>query len=414
MNSNRRPSEHQRSRVQFASLQLRLFGTLLVTIILCARLSAQDNIGAQQDWPTERWQTATPQAVGLNAAPWDDLHASIDAGDFGYVDRMVIIRNGKLVVNKHYERDYKAASKDRDLTPHQYNYSHPDWHPYYQGRDVHTLQSVTKSVTSTLIGIAVGRGEIKSLDEKLLSYFQDYDLSKVDARLQQATLDDLLTMRTGIEWHETDRPLNETNTTIQLEGSNDWIQFTLDQPLDAAPGEKWTYNSGGSHLMSGVIKQATGKYVDAYAEEHLFGPLGINNYHWKKTPRGFPDTEGGLYLEAEQLAKIGYLYLKDGVWDGKRILPEGWVKDAVAARVEAVNSAGFGYGYQWWRVDRLAGESSDSPEIWAGLGYGGQYLIVIPDLEMVGVVNSWNIFERPKQSILPAFVQTMLRSAAGE
>jgi CubicO group peptidase (beta-lactamase class C family) len=227
--------------------------------------------------------------------------------------------------------------------------------------------------------------------------------------LQRATLEDLLTMRTGIEWHETDRPLDETNTTIQLEGSEDWIQFTLNQPMDSAPGEKWTYNSGGSHLMSGVIKQATGSFADAYAEKHLFGPLGISDFHWKKTPRGYPDTEGGLYLEAEQLAKIGYLYLHDGVWDGKRILPEGWVRDSVTAHVKQVNSSGYDYGYQWWRVDDLAAADT---EVWAGLGYGGQFLIVIPELQMVGVVNSWNIFGRTKASILPAFVKAMLQSSS--
>ena len=169
-----------------------------------------------------------------------------------------------------------------------------------------------------MIGVAIGRGEIESTDVPLLSFFDDYDTSGVDERLRQATLADLLTMRTGIEWHESDRPLDETNTTIQLEAAEDWIQFTLDQPMDDAPGERWVYNSGGSHLMSGIIKKATGRYIDEYAEEHLFAPLGIDDYHWKKTPKGFPDTEGGLYLQAEQLAKIGYLYLHGGVWDGQR------------------------------------------------------------------------------------------------
>ncbi len=390
---------------------LRIIVGLAVAQIGSAAVFAQDQPDQQIPWPTESWQTSTPAAAGLNPAPLATLHERIASGDFGFVDRMFVVRGGKAVVNERYERDYKTASAGRDLTPHQYNYSHPDWHPYYQGQDVHSLQSVTKSVTSALIGIAIRRGEIESLDQKLLSFFQNYDLSKVDARLQQATLDDLLTMRTGIEWHETDRPLDETNTTIQLEGSDDWIQFTLDQPLDAGPGKKWTYNSGGSHLMSGVIKQATGRFVDEYAEEHLFGPLGIKDYHWKKTPQGFPDTEGGLYLEAEQLAKIGYLYLQDGVWEGERILPEDWVANSVAARVENVNSAGFGYGYQWWRIDRLAGDDPKL-EVWAGLGYGGQFLIVIPKLEMVGVVNSWNIFGRPQASILPAFVTAMVKAAS--
>lgn len=286
----------------------------------------------------------------------------------------------------------------------EYNYYHPDWNPYYQGRHVHTLQSVTKSVTSGLIGIAIRRGEISGVDAPLLSFFQSYDLSGVDERLRRATVDDLLTMRSGIEWHETDRPIDETNTTIQLEASENWIQFTLNQPMDAAPSEKWAYNSGGSHLMSGIIREATGRHVDEYAEEHLFGPLGIRDYHWKKTPTGHPDTEGGLYLEAEQLVKIGYLYLQDGVWDGERILPEGWVDASTSRRVEAVNEFDWAYGYQWWRTDH------DGVEVWAGLGFGGQYLLILPEHDLIGVVNAWNVFGGEYLSSRVALLNAMLRS----
>ena len=117
-------------------------------------------------------------------------------------------------------------------------------------------------------------------------------------------------MRTGIEWHETDRPMDDSNTTIQLERSQDWVQFTLDQAMDAAPGAKWVYNSGGSQLMAAILQKATGQRMDRFAETNLFGPLGIDDYHWKTTPAGLPDALGGLYLEAKDLAKVGYLYLQ--------------------------------------------------------------------------------------------------------
>ncbi len=359
----------------------------------------------QAPWPTEGWATSTLEAQGLNGTLFADLDRTIEDGTYGHIDRMVVVKNGYLIVNERYENDYRAASRGRDMSPHQYNYYHPDWHPYFQGRDVHSLQSVTKSVTSALIGIAIGRGEIDGTGAPLLSFFGDYDLSRVDRRLRDATLDDLLTMRSGIEWHETDRPMNSTNTTIQLEASEDWIQFTLDQPMDADPGTKWVYNSGGSHLMSGVIKAATGLYVDEYAEAHLFGPLGIQDYHWKKTPKGFPDTEGGLYLEAEQLAKFGYLYLNDGVWNGRRILPEGWTEASTDRRVERVDRSGRGYGYQWWRLDRRG------TEVWAGLGYGGQYLLVLPEHDLVGVVNSWNLFGAAQSQVLGRFLDALIALA---
>ena len=157
--------------------------------------------------------------------------------------------------------------------------------------------------------------------------------------------------------------------------------------------------------MSGVIKAATGLYVDEYAEAHLFGPLGIQDYHWKKTPKGFPDTEGGLYLEAEQLAKFGYLYLNDGVWNGRRILPEGWTEASTDRRVERVDRSGRGYGYQWWRLDRRG------TEVWAGLGYGGQYLLVLPEHDLVGVVNSWNLFGAAQSQVLGRFLDALIALA---
>ena len=370
---------------------------------------------AQTPWPGKSWPTASPESRGLSPAPLDALDATIQQGLYGNVDRLVVVKDGYLVLSKRYVQDYtvisvghqgalgcgyKTCEAGEEDAP--FNYYHPYTHPYFQGRDVHTLQSVTKSVAATVMGAALTNGDLDSLATPLLSFFTAYDTRKVDPRLQVATLEDLLTMRTGIEWHEQDRPLDETNTTLQLERSEDWVQFTLDQPSDAAPGQKWVYNSGGSHLMSGVILDATGMTIDAYAEEHVFGPLGIPEYHWKKTPRGLPDTEGGLYLEAEQLAKIGYLYLRGGMWNDQRILDESFVVQATARRVDQVNRFGWGYGYQWWRLDQ------DGATIWAGLGFGGQYLLVIPEHDLVGVINSWNIFGERVQNVLPAFIDALL------
>jgi CubicO group peptidase (beta-lactamase class C family) len=221
---------------------------------------------------------------------------------------------------------------------------------------------------------------------------------------QKITLKHLLRMQSGIEWHEHDRPLDETNTTFQLENSSDWIQFTLDQPMDAEPGTKWVYNSGGSHLMSGIIKKATGKFIDEYAEEFLFKPLGIKTYHWKKTPKGFPDTEGGLFLRAEDLAKIGQLYLNDGIWEGKQLLPGDWVAEATAIQVENVFPNGWGYGYQWWRCDYK------NTAVWTGLGFGDQMLCVLPEYHIIGVVNSWNVFGAQNKNIMGDFIKALVNS----
>lgn len=387
---------------------------LLVSIVLFIPVptSAQDT-----PWPGENWNTASPESQGVNGSVFSELDQRIRAGDYGYVDRMVVIRNGHLLVNERYDNDYReitrgftgplgcgweACTDESQL--HQFNYYHPDFHPYEHGRDIHSLQSVTKSVSATMIGVALTLGLIESVDIPFVSFFKDYDLSGIDDRLNKSTLADLLTMRSGIEWHEQDRPLDETNTTIQLELSDDWIQFTFDQPMDSDPGAKWVYNSGGSHLMSGIIKKVSGQFLDEFAEEHVFGPLRIREYHWKKTAKGHPDGLGGLYLEAVDLARIGYLYLRGGVWNGRRILSESWVQNATDKWVENVNREGFGYGFQWWRLDR------DNTVIWAGLGFGGQYLLVLPELDLVAVINSWNLYGRPEKRILNDFLDGLIGS----
>jgi len=378
-------------------------------------------LAGQAPQPAGNWPAATAESQALDPAPLVEFIGRARGGTYGNTDRVVVIRNGRLIVNERFPRDYREVSrgkespigcgidacKDSTRLDH-YNYLHPNWHPWWQGTsELHTLQSVTKSVAATLIGVAIKRGEIKGTDTPLLSYFGAYDLSKVDPRLRKATLADLLTMRSGIEWHETDRPLDSTNTTFQLEASPDWIRFTLDQPMDSEPRTKWVYNSGGSMLMAEIIRSTTGMQADDYARRYLFGPLGISSFHWKRTPTKHPDTEGGLYLDPLDLAKIGQLYLDDGVWRGTRILPAGWAKEATARHVDHIsaNAASPGYGYQWWRYDRRG------TDIWAGNGFGGQFLIIVPQHKIVAVANSWNVFGTQAAGILGPMIDAVLDAA---
>lgn len=394
----------------FHSVPGRLAGSALAVVAVVAL-----NLNAQAPpFPTRGWTPAEAGAAGAERTEaLQALDKGIRAGDYGNVDRLFVAVGGRALVSQRYARDYEAISRGRTgpigcgfgcadpAWMHEFNYFHPTFHPYYKGRDVHTLQSVTKSIAATIIGVALERGDLPSLERPFLQYFADRDLSKVDPRLRRATIEDVLTMRSGIEWHEQDRPLDATNTTVQLEASTDWIGFTLSQPMDAEPGTKWAYNSGGSQLLSGIIKTATGRFIDEYAAQHLFRPLGITDWHWKKTPTGHPDTEGGLYLAAEDLAKIGYLYLRRGEWEGSQILPVDWVERATKPHVRGVAGA-WDYGYQWWITER------QDTEIWAGRGFGGQLLIMIPAFDAVAVVNAWNIFGGKAGNIFDPLVEALL------
>jgi CubicO group peptidase (beta-lactamase class C family) len=341
-------------------------------------------------FPTKGWPVSTPAAEGLDAAVLDGLDAELSGGKHGYVDGLLVIRHGRVVYERSYRHDYARLFESApDRVPGPYNYYDPAWYPYEHGSDLHTMQSVSKSVTSALVGIAVRRGEIRGVEVKAMPYFSGYRVAP-DPRRDRTTLKDLLTMTSGIRWDETTVDYTDpANSCARMEASRDWIQFVLDQPMAAEPGTAFVYSSGVTELLAEVLRKATGRHADAYAAEHLFGPLGIQRFYWKKTPTGHPDTEGGLYLTPRDLAKIGYLYLKDGVWEGARILPEGWTAASTRRQSDpGGEDAGMKYGYQWWVLP-------GTPAAFAGIGYGGQLLVVVPRLELITVFTGWNVYDKP-------------------
>ena len=358
---------------------------------LGATLLVAMTFAAATPWPTKAWPESTPRGQGMDPASLESFDAELAAGKHGYVDSMLVVRNGSIVYEKTYDRsaDYRRLFVGKG-SPGIYNYYDPGWHPYYKGTRLHTMQSVSKSVTSALIGIAIRRGEIPGVDVKAMPYFSAFQIPP-DPRRDRMTLRDILTMTAGIRWDEESTEYTDpANNCAVMEGKEDWVRYVLEQPMAEDPGKVFVYNSGATQLLSYLIWKATGKQADDYAKEHLFAPLGID-YYWKRTPKGLADTEGGLYLTPRDLAKIGYLYLKDGVWNGKRILPEGWVAASTRASTHTKDGS-YGYGYQWWVMPRKGAGSHDAYAAW---GYGGQLLIVVPDLELVTVFTGWNIYDKP-------------------
>ena len=353
---------------------------------------------AQTAWPTKGWPTATPQAVGLDAKVLAGLDSEITSGRYGNVDRILVIRHGRVALDKSYQHDYDRIYADSvhvtgPLNAHDesgpYNYYNPWWHPYYRRGDLHSLQSVTKTITSAIIGVAVTRGDFPSLDTPVLSFFDASKVANVDSRKRRMTVRHLLTMTAGLDWNEGLSYADPRNSATQLERSDDWVQFTIDRPMSEEPGTRWNYNSGASELLAYIFRKATKMDVEEYGARYLFAPLGIERWYWKRIPVGLADTEGGLYLEARDLAKIWYLFMRDGMWDGRRIVSPEWVKSSVAPAI-AVSPAPNApkYGLKWW----LAPDPRDSTRfIWAGSGFGGQIPLAFPNDDMVVVVNAWNI-----------------------
>ncbi|MGE0813782.1 MAG: serine hydrolase domain-containing protein [Vicinamibacterales bacterium] len=343
-------------------------------------------------WPTRGWAQSTPDAEGLDGRALEALDREFAAGAHGQVTGMLVVRHGKVVFERSYAQDFDALFAGRDPARGPYNYYDPDWHPYYQHGRVHTMQSVSKSVTSTLVGIAIGRGELPAVSTPVMPLFKAFRQPPSDPRRDRMTLEDVLTMRTGIQWDESTVAYTDpANSCAGMERSEDWIQFVLDQPMAADPGTTFVYNSGATELLSYLLKQGTGRQAHEYAAEHLFGPLGITDTYWKTTPTGLADTEGGLYLTAPDLAKIGYLFLHRGMWEDTRLVPEEWVARATTPIVDTRpgQPRSRKYGYQWWVLPSADGATT----AYAALGYGGQRLIVVPDQDLIAVFTGWNIYE---------------------
>lgn len=367
------------------------------------------------DFPHREWfEWWAPAAADVDPEPLAELANAIGRGRYGYINRLLVARRGGVLLDQRWQWDYLAATRGRSMDigwgaggkrremAVDYNYLDLTRHPFRDGSELHSLQSVTKSVMSLLVGIALQKGHLKDLEQPIEPMLKPFASGALDARFANARLVDLLTMRTGIEWHEWGVRPGQLNTTLALESSDDWLRFIMRQPMDAAPGTKWNYNSGSSHLLSAILHQATGMHVDSYAEKHLFAPIGIRSHHWKKDPQGYPDGEGGLYLRAEDLLRIGHLVLRDGNWWTRRLVPGGWIGKSTDRLVDV--PGGRSYGYQWWRVDHQETKAI------AALGFGGQMLLIVPDHEFVAVVNGWNVFEEKHQSLTKDLVPLLIRS----
>lgn len=366
--------------------------------VLC--LAALSTAPAQERsaWPTRGWPETTPRAVGLNAAVLDSIHGEIGEGRYGYVDRMLVIRRGQVAFDRSYRQDYQrvygdSAKKVTPLSPHDltgpYNYFNTWWHPTYRRGDLHTLQSVTKTITSILIGIAVTRGEFPGIDTPVLSFFHADSVANVDDRKRRLTIRHLLTMTGGFDWNENLPYFHPQNAAVNMEASYDWIGFTINRPMAREPGAAFNYSSGETELLAHIFRLATRTDIEEYAARHLFAPLGIERWFWKRTPAGLVDTEGGLYLEARDLAKVWHLFLRNGVWEGRQVVSPEWVRQSVTPAV-ATSAAprAARYGFKWW----LHQNPRDTTRlVWAGSGFGGQLPVAIPEDDLIVVFYGWNI-----------------------
>ena len=298
-------------------------------------------------WPTNGWSAADPGEHGVDAA----LLAEVDAravGEVPAISALLAVRHGYVV----FERYYNGLMAEDPIN----------------------VRSVTKSVTGTLAGAARRTGLLNGLDARTGDLIPGRIPATHDPRVEDTTLWQWLTMTSGVQW-------DAYGDWQRLLDAPDWVAMTLGLPVVGIPGETYVYNTGGSHLLGVIVAAAARKPLEEYAEEVLFAPLGIHPGEWMRSPQGEVSAGSGLELTARDMAKLGYLYLRDGEWDGRQIMTPEYAQQATTYQSAGDSTGGWAnYGYQWWVTATNAGYPA-----YFALGYGGQHIFVVPALDLVVV-----------------------------
>jgi len=296
-------------------------------------------------WPTDGWRTSTPEEQGMDGGLIGQALEAVERDGIS-LHSLLVIRHG-YIVSESYFQGYTETRK-------------------------HELYSVTKSFVSTLTGIAIDQGYIDGIQTPVTDFFPGTAFENPDPRKNAMTLEDVLTMRTGLDWLESD------STFFAMHRAPDWGKFVLDLPLADDPGGEFLYCSGCSHLLSTVVQKASGMPLRDFADRYLFSPLGITAVNWETGMDDVPIGGWGLSLTPRDMAKLGYLFLHGGNWDGRRIVSAEWVTEATRTQAEA--GAMLDYGYQWWVYS--------AHHAYLALGRYGQTIYVLPDLDMIIVTTA--------------------------
>lgn len=324
----------------------------VVIVVLAAALVGGSPAPAQENpdyWPTDGWRESSPDEQGMDSALVADMLAYIEEEAFN-LDGLLVVRNGYIVAEQYFNG--------------------------YDADEPHRLYSVSKSFTSALVGIAIGQGAITGVDQPILGFFPDRDFANPDPRKDAMTLGDFLMMASGLDW-----PDNNMNLTYKMASQRDWVQFVLDRPMAVEPGTEFLYHNGVSHVLSAIVQAATETDTLDFAQQFLFDPLGIRpeQYRWETDPSGIANGAWGLWMTPRDMAKFGYLYLHQGMWDGEQVVPAEWVAESTTPKISVDEETR--YGYQWWIPPF-------SERIFSAQGLDGQFIHVLPDRNLILVITA--------------------------
>jgi hypothetical protein len=342
---------------------------LLCAIVLCFWFSySQNSKTIFSQWPTENWLISTPEEQGVNSDILLKMFESIRSSPTWNFHSVIIIRHSHIITEAY-------------------------WAPYDKNT-THNIKSAAKSIISALVGIALEKNYLNNLEQKVSEFYPEYTN---DSLKRNISLHDLLTMSAGFDWKEDAGP-----------SAFDLISWNK-VPMKYKPGEAFEYNTALTHMMSAILTKACGENTKDFADKWLFKPLGIKDYQWSKSKDGIFHGGSDLFLTPRDMAKFGLLYLNNGIWNEKSIIPKKWIKKSTTMQVDIPKdidyAAGLEYGYWWWIQEKA----------YMAWGAGGQYIIVNPDLDLVVVFtadgfDNINLYDKFMKRFLENYIYSAVKS----
>jgi CubicO group peptidase (beta-lactamase class C family) len=294
---------------------------------------------------------AEPEDMGFNPEKFREVDSRAALMD--RLHSLLVIKNDTLVFENYYNNFSEGQASN--------------------------LKSSSKSILNLLIGIAIEEGFIESIDKTLYDYVPEIYNDEMDPRKKEITIEHLMTMTSGLESTSLDNYSAWTN-------SDDWLRHALELPMEADPGEWYAYSTGDTHLLSAILTEATGMSSLEFAQKYLYEPMDIEVTRWETDPQGYNEGGNNVYVKPYDLAKIGIMVSNGGIYKDQRIVPEDWIKESIKFQVEPQGiSRPFeieGYGYLWWLV------KANQYSTYSAIGHGGQYMMTIPELDLIVVLTS--------------------------
>jgi CubicO group peptidase (beta-lactamase class C family) len=368
-------------------------GSVLAAMLALGIASAHaEECGAPADLK-DGWTTVDPKTARLDPAALCEIGPRFDEWKEADLHAVVVIRDGKLAYERYFKREDEILGRSIGVVAFDAATKHDD-------------RSISKTVTSLVVGIAVDRGWIKDIDAPVFSFFPEYADLRTPEK-DKITLRHLLTMSAGFVWDESLPYTDPANSERPMDDAADPYRYVFSQPMAHEPGKYYEYCGCSATLLGAVLKKVAGKPFDVLAKELLFDPLGIGDLEWGHAAWGqwgHFDNGGvmphaALRLRPRDLAKIGQMVLDRGMWQGTRIVAENWIAQSTAPQING--SGVYFYGYQWWLGRSLVAKREVD---WAAaVGLGGQRLFVVPDKRLVVAVNA-GLYNKPLQSIVPNVV----------